>query len=383
MERLPHEVDRWDLVITTYGHATRWEWLRQRTWNFLIIDEAQAIKNPQAQQTFAIKQIPARVKFALTGTPIENSLMDLWSIFDFCCPGLLQGQDKFREDSQKIKETGSYDVLRTLIQPFLLRRKKTDKAIISDLPDKIEMLTHCRLSREQVSLYRENVKRLQSELKNSEGDSFRRKGLILSYLLRFKQICNHPSQLLGDGQYDYEHSGKFFVLRDLVGAIAERKEKVLVFTQFREMTDILDHFFSQLFGQKGCVLHGGTPVHQRQKFVEDFQTKDHLPYFVLSLKAGGSGLNLTRASHVIHFDRWWNPAVENQATDRAFRIGQTQKVLVHKLICAGTIEEKIESMMKTKTALSEALLDEVPTSKLTDLTDEELLHMVDLSPVYS
>lgn len=368
-----------DLVITTYALAKRIDWLHSANWNTLIIDEAQAIKNPGSQQTRAIKNIDARVKIAMTGTPIENSLSDLWSLLDFSCKSLLGTQKEFQNFTKKLKEKSqSYEPLRALVKPYIIRRKKTDKSIISDLPDKIEVNSYCLLTKEQIKLYKQAIKDLSTELKSEDNSEIKRKGLVLSYLLKFKQICNHPSQFHNDNVYDYKDSGKFFKLKELAQTIATKGEKLLIFTQFKEMTDILNSFLTEVFGRRGFVLHGGTPVKKRKQMVDEFQKDASAPYFILSIKAGGTGLNLTKASHVIHFDRWWNPAVENQATDRAFRIGQKNNVMVHKFICRGTIEEKINLMIENKKELSDAVMEGHKEIKLTELSNEEILKLVSL-----
>jgi non-specific serine/threonine protein kinase len=253
---------------------------------------------------------------------------------------------------------------------------KTDKTVISDLPDKTEIKAFCPLSRPQAALYQQAVKDLAEQLETATG--IRRKGLVLSFLMRFKQICNHPSHWLGDGAWSEADSGKLTRLREIAEVIAAKQEKVLVFTQFREVTAPLAAFLGSVFEQPGLVLHGETEVKKRQDLVRRFQEDEAVRFFVLSLKAGGSGLNLTAASHVVHFDRWWNPAVENQATDRAFRIGQTKNVLVHKFICRGTVEEKIDQMIESKRQLSRELLEGGADLLLTELNDDELLKLVAL-----
>jgi SNF2 family DNA or RNA helicase len=367
-----------DAVLTSYGMLQRQEWLREMTWNLIVLDEAQAIKNPGTQQAKAVKALSGRARIALTGTPVENRLSDLWSLFDFICPGLLGSASRFKQfvASLENREHPSYAPLRTLVQPYILRRLKTDRSVIDDLPDKVEMAAWCGLSKAQARLYRQAVKELAAALREQQ-EGMKRRGLILSSLMRFKQICNHPGQALGDGDYTEERSGKFVRLRELVEEIASRQEKALIFTQFREMTTPLAVFLATLFGRPGLVLHGGTPVAERKKLVDRFQHEDGPPFFVLSLKAGGSGLNLTAASHVIHFDRWWNPAVENQATDRAFRIGQKKNVMVHKFVCKGTVEEKIDALIAAKAGLATDLLEGGETL-LTEMDDEALLRMVAL-----
>lgn len=367
-----------DVVLTTYGTLMRQEWLQRREWQLLVLDEAQAIKNPEARQSRAVKNLEARSRIALTGTPVENRLSDLWSLFDFLNPGLLGPATRFKSFVKSLaeRESDQFAPLRNLVSPYILRRLKTDRSIISDLPEKTEVPVYCGLSRVQAAQYQQAVDEMADAIDNLDG--MKRRGLVLSYLLRFKQICNHPSQLLGDDEYDPRLSGKFQRLAELCESIVSRQEKPLVFTQFRELTAPLADFMAQLFGRPGLVLHGGTRVKQRQALVERFQDEQGPPFFILSLKAGGTGLNLTQASHVIHFDRWWNPAVENQATDRAFRIGQRKNVLVHKFVCQGTVEEKIDALIKEKTALAEDLLDGGADTLLTEMDDEALLDLVSL-----
>ena len=368
-----------DAVLTTYGMVLRQPWLREVAWRLVVLDEAQAIKNPAARQTRAVKQLAADARIALTGTPVENRLSDLWSLFDFLCPGLLGSAAKFKRFVKTLDErqTGRYAPLRRLVSPYILRRLKTDRRVIADLPDKTQISAFCGLSKAQAALYAKLVAEMAAAMKGLDG--MKRRGLVLSYILRFKQVCNHPSQLLGDGRYDPADSGKFARLREISEEIASRQEKALVFTQFREMTDPIADFLSALFGRSGLILHGGTPVRRRKGLVDDFQREDGPPFFVLSLKAGGTGLNLTAASHVVHFDRWWNPAVENQATDRAFRIGQRRNVLVHKFVCRGTIEEKIDALIAEKTQLAQDLIEGGAEKVLTEMSDDELLDLVALN----
>lgn len=367
-----------DVVLTTYATLMRQMWLQQAEWQLLVLDEAQAIKNPQARQSKMVKTVKAKSRIALTGTPVENRLSDLWSLFDFLNPGLLGSATRFKSFVKKLstRETDQYAPLRNLVAPYILRRLKTDRSIISDLPEKTEVAAYCGLSRVQAALYQHAVTEMAEALENLEG--IKRRGLVLAYLMRFKQICNHPSQLLGDDEYDPEKSGKFQRLAELCEEIASRQEKLLVFTQFRVMTAPLEKFLAQQFGRPGLVLHGGTAVKKRQKLVEQFQHEEGPPFFILSLKAGGTGLNLTQASHVIHFDRWWNPAVENQATDRAFRIGQKKNVLVHKFICQGTVEEKIDALINEKKALANDLLEGSAGTLLTEMDNKALLDLVSL-----
>ncbi|MEN8236179.1 MAG: DEAD/DEAH box helicase [Pseudomonadota bacterium] len=381
------DLSRVDLVITTYGNVHRLAWMKQVSWDLVVLDEAQSIKNPTTKQTQAVKALSSQVRFILTGTPIENRLLDLWSLFDFVAPGLLGSSKIFSNYGKKMRkqhEDGSgegrfYSAIRHLITPYILRRLKSDKSIISDLPDKTEMDTFCFLSKQQAGLYQKSVQELEEKLKENEfNDDIKRRGLVLAYLTRFKQICNHPSQWLGHGEYAPQASGKFLRLKELCTSIAAKQEKVLVFTQYKEIIPAIHGVLEEVFGRSGLTLHGQTPVKERPRLVDLFQSEQGPPFFVLSIKAGGSGLNLTRASHVIHFDRWWNPAVENQATDRAYRIGQKKNVLVHKFICQGTIEEKIDQLINSKKELAEDILAKGGGAALTEMNNEELLSAVSL-----
>jgi hypothetical protein len=378
MTLAPGRLQDVDLVITSYGSLLRIPWIADASWRLVVIDEAQAIKNPDAKQTRIAKKLKAQAKFALTGTPVENRIGDLWSIFDFINPGLLGTAKEFSNFVKRLegRTHNPYAPLRELVRPYILRRLKTDKTVIADLPDKTEVKAFCQLSRKQAALYKQAVEELAEALDGADG--IRRKGLVLSFLMRFKQICNHPSQWLSDGAWSEEDSGKWARMRDIAEVIAAKQEKVLVFTQFREMTAPLAAFLGSIFGRAGLVLHGETEVKKRKDVVQRFQEDEAVPFFVLSLKAGGSGLNLTAASHVVHFDRWWNPAVENQATDRAFRIGQHKNVLVHKFVCRGTVEEKIDQMIESKRQLSQDLIEGGADLLLTELQDEDLLKLVAL-----
>lgn len=362
-----------DMVVTSYGSVHRLAWMAERKWGLVVLDEAQAIKNPGIKQTRAIKRLACRGRVALTGTPVENRLTDLWSIFDFLNPGLLGSEKQF---AQFVRRSGSARPLRDLTHPYILRRLKTDRKVIADLPEKTELRAYCALTKRQAALYQESVDSLKREIAQVAG--IERRGLVLAYLMRFKQICNHPSQWLGDGAYAPEESGKLGRLRELCEVVASRQEKALVFTQFREMTGPLAGWMAEIFGRPGLVLHGETPVKQRQELVRRFQEDEQVPFFVLSLRAGGTGLNLTAASHVVHFDRWWNPAAENQATDRAFRIGQKRNVLVHKLVCRGTIEERVDALIESKRGMAEEVLEGGGEVNLTELSDRDLLQLVSL-----
>jgi SNF2 family DNA or RNA helicase len=368
-----------DLVITSYGSLVRVPGLLKIPWQLAILDEAQAIKNPGTKQTRTVKQIKAKARIALTGTPVENRLGDLWSIFDFINPGLLGSGKEFTAFAKRLAERkhNPYAPLRELVRPYILRRLKTDKSVISDLPEKTEVKAFCKLTKRQAVMYEDGVRELARRLE-TRVEGMERRGIVLSFLMRFKQICNHPSQWLGDDEWAERDSGKLARLREVVEVIAARQEKVLVFTQFREITSALSTFLESVFGRPGLVLHGETEVRQRQGLVRRFQEDEAVPFFVLSLRAGGTGLNLTSATHVIHFDRWWNPAVEDQATDRAFRIGQTRNVLVHKFVCRGTLEEKIDALIESKQQMSKDVLEGGADLMITEMNNEELLRLVAL-----
>ena len=367
-----------DLVVTTYAMLVRQTWLAEVSWRLVILDEAQAIKNPGTRQSRAVRKLPAAARIALTGTPVENRLGDLWALFDFLNPGLLGSRKVFQSfvNSLQAREENPFAPLRRLVGPYILRRLKTDREIISDLPEKTETARYCYLTPAQVKLYGQVVRTMKREMESAVDIA--RRGLVLRSLLRLKQVCNHPSQLSGDGEYRPADSGKFLRLAEICEELAERQEKVLVFTQFREIIDPLAEHLTTIFGQSGLVLHGATGVRKRHGLVARFQSDDGPPFFILSLKAGGTGLNLTAASHVIHFDRWWNPAVENQATDRAFRIGQRRNVLVHKFMTTGTVEERIDEMIAEKQKLADDILSGDGEVNLTELSDEALMDLVRL-----
>jgi non-specific serine/threonine protein kinase len=369
-----------DVVVTTYGTVARLPWITAATWSLVVLDEAQNVKNPGARQTRAVKQLRGLARIALTGTPVENRLADLWSLFDFLNPGLLGSARAFAAFVKALERRPDerWAPLRRLVQPYLLRRRKDDPAVIADLPDKTEVKAFCGLARPQAALYQKTVDALARELR-AGPDDMRRRGIVLAYLLRLKQICNHPSHYLGDGAWSEDDSGKLRRLREIGEAVAAKQEKALVFTQFREISRPLASFLSGVFGGPGLVLTGETPVRERRGLVQRFQEDERIGFFVLTTKAGGTGLNLTAASHVVHFDRWWNPAVENQATDRAYRIGQRRNVLVHKLVCRGTIEERIDALIESKLGLARDLVDGDGAERaLTELGDAELLELASL-----
>ncbi len=367
-----------DLVVTTYAMLARQPWLADVQWRLVILDEAQAIKNPATRQSRAVRALAARARIAMTGTPVENRLGDLWALFDFLNPGLLGSRAVFQAFAKQLqaRDEQPFAPLRRLVAPYILRRLKTDRRIIADLPDKTETTCDCHLTRPQAALYERVVRSMERELESTEGIA--KRGLVLRTLMQLKQVCNHPGQLSGDGDYRPADSGKFMRLAEIGEELAGRQQRALVFTQFREIIDPLSEHLEAVFGRPGLVLHGGTGVRRRQDLVDRFQRDDGPPFFVLSLKAGGTGLNLTAASHVVHFDRWWNPAVENQATDRAFRIGQRRNVLVHRFVTRGTVEERIDRMIAEKRQLADDLLDGDSEINLTELSDDELLDLVRL-----
>lgn len=366
-------LERRDVVVTTYGMATRLDWMRDFEFSALVLDEAQAVKNAGSQRSIAIRQLQARRKAALSGTPVENSLNELWSLMDILNPGLLGGRKPFEHFTASLGN--DFTPLRRLVHPFILRRMKTDPALVPDLPDKTDVQAYCLLTAKQAALYKSQVDALHAVLE--EPDPATRMMLILPYLAKFKQICNHPAQFLGRGEYDDEDSGKFMRLRQLAGQIAARQEKLILFTQFRTMMDPLHHLLSTVYGRSGLMLHGETPIAERQQLVNRFQQEEGPPFFVLSLKAAGTGLTLTQANHVIHFDRWWNPAVENQATDRAYRIGQHRNVLVHRLICRGTIEDRIDRMLRQKQQLADSLFEGGVEKLLIEMSPEDIRTLVE------
>jgi non-specific serine/threonine protein kinase len=361
------------LTITTYGMMARYiDDMKSVGWRSVILDEAQAIKNAGTKQSKAARQLNAGFRVVMTGTPVENRLEDLWSLFDFSNPGLLGTLSDFKDFTETMAvDTGGYSRLRNMTSPFILRRLKTDKSIIDDLPDKLETVEMISLSKKQRILYNEVLSDFAAAVEDSEN----RVGLVLSVITKFKQICNHPDQYLGQKVFEEKESGKFVMLREICEAIFEQREKVLVFTQYKEMTGPLSDFLADVFGRKGLVFHGGMTKKARDDAVLKFNSEnEYVPYMVISLKAGGTGLNLTSANHVIHFDRWWNPAVENQATDRAFRIGQTKDVLVHKFVCEGTLEEKIDAMIQSKKQLATDVIGE-GESWISKMDNDELLNL--------
>jgi SNF2 family DNA or RNA helicase len=366
------------LVISSYALLHRdLELLRSVAWRGVVLDEAQNVKNPETKQARAARALSADYCIALTGTPVENHVGDLWSLMELLNPGLLGSQTDFKRrfflPIQVTRDEAAAARLKQLTGPFILRRVKTDRAIIADLPEKLEMKVFCTLTKEQASLYAAVLKDLDEPLEEAEG--IQRKGMILATLTKLKQICNHPAQFLGDGSAVAGRSGKLARLEEMLEEVLATGDRALLFSQFAEMGGLLQHHLQRTFGREVLFLHGGVPRARRNQMVERFQSAGNgPPIFILSLKAGGTGLNLTAANHVFHFDRWWNPAVENQATDRAFRIGQCKAVQVHKLLCAGTLEERIDAMIESKQGIAaqvvgtgEGWLTELSTAQLRDL----------------
>jgi SNF2 family DNA or RNA helicase len=372
-----------DLVITTYGVAARdREELAKVAWGRVVCDEAQNIKNHATRQAQAVRGLPARSRIALTGTPVENRLSDLWSIMEFTSPGLLGPAEKFRQRYAIPIERGgdeeAAERLKRLTGPFILRRLKTDKSIISDLPEKQEMKVWCNLTAEQASLYQATVSDMMAKIEAAE-EGIERRGLVLATMAKLKQVCNHPAHLLGDGSRLPGRSGKLARLEEICDEVVAEGDKALCFTQYAEFGSMLQPHLAARLGCPVLYLHGGTPKKQRDAMVAAFQEMAEPAVFLLSLKAGGTGLNLTAASHVIHVDRWWNPAVEDQATDRAFRIGQRKDVQVRKFVCVGTLEERIDTMIEEKKALAERIVG-TGESWLTELSVAELREVIALSP---
>jgi SNF2 family DNA or RNA helicase len=379
-----NEVKAYDVVITSYPLLTRDRAvLTEVAWGTAILDEAQNIKNSGAKQAQAARTLKAANRVALTGTPVENRLGELWSIMAFLNPGYLGSEDSFRKNYarpiERLNDTDAAARLRKLTAPFVLRRMKTDTSIIADLPEKMEMKVYCPLTKEQATLYQAVVRDAltQVDLAQAGGDAMKRRGQVLAMLLRLKQICNHPAQFLGDGSPLEGRSGKLARLTEMLEEACAEGDRVLIFSQFAKMGALLQTYLAQALNEEVLFLYGGTKAKDRDVMVRRFQSPDGPKIFVLSLKAGGTGLNLTAASHVFHFDRWWNPAVENQATDRAFRIGQTRNVQVHKFICGGTLEDKIDIMIESKKALAESVLG-AGEAWLTELNTDQLRDLVSL-----
>ena len=362
------------IVISSYGLLQRdIDSLRKVEWAGVILDEAQNVKNAETKRARAARAVPADYRIALTGTPVENNVGDLWSIMEFLNAGFLGTQAAFKRDFfipiQVQRDPNAAERLKQVTGPFILRRLKTDRSIISDLPEKLEMKVYCTLTKEQASLYAAVLKDVEQALDSTEG--IERKGLILATLSKLKQVCNHPAQFLGDNSRLTKRSGKLDRLTEMLEEVIAVNDRALVFTQFAQMGKLLQQHLQETFGCEIPFLYGGVTKKKRDQMIDRFQAKDGPPVFLLSLKAGGTGLNLTGANHVFHFDRWWNPAVENQATDRAFRIGQTKNVQVHKFICAGTLEEKIDEMIERKKEIADTVVG-TGEGWLTELSSSEI-----------
>ena len=377
-EDFVQEATKHDLVISTYSLASRdVEQLGAIDWESVALDEAQNIKNPTAKQTQAIRSLKGDFRVALTGTPVENRLGDLWSISEFLNPGFLGSAADFRRrfaiPIERFQDSQRSAQLKSLVQPFILRRLKTDKSIIQDLPEKLEMKVFCNLTQEQATLYEAVLQDMMRQIEEAEG--IERRGLVLATLMKLKQVCNHPAQFLQDDSPPAGRSGKLERLEEMLEEVVATGDRALIFTQFSEMGQMLQARLQAAFNREALFLHGGVTRKVRERLVSRFQEETSgPPFFILSVKAGGVGLNLTAANHVFHFDRWWNPAVENQATDRAFRIGQQKNVQVHKFICSGTMEDRIDELIESKRALAENIvgtgegwLTELSTNELRDI----------------
>ena len=370
-----------DIVVTTYATATRdIHDLAQVQWDLLICDEAQFIKNHHTNAAAAVREIQAHQKIALTGTPVENRLSELWAILDAVNPGMLGGISWFREKFATPIEThndpSALESMRHLTDPFILRRTKDDKSLVPDLPEKIEQVAWAKLTHEQAALYKAVLDEFLTEASQSEG--MKRKGLILATLTKLKQICNHPAQFLSDGSSIAGRSGKLTRLEELVDDILAADQQLLLFTQYRKMGELLAEHLAGVIGRQPSFLHGGVPRAKRDSMISSFQDGTDTPILLVSLKAGGTGLNLTAANRVIHFDRWWNPAVEDQATDRAWRIGQDQTVFVHKLVCQGTLEEKIDQLLSDKKELADKSVG-TGDDWFTDMNTDQLRQVLSLN----
>ncbi len=370
-----------DLFVTTYGLVVRdQQSLAGVQWARVVLDEAQNIKNSAARQTQAVRALPAGQRVALTGTPVENRLGELWSIMEFLNRGLLGSASDFRRrfavPIERYRDESSAELLKRITAPFVLRRLKTDRSIIADLPEKVEMKVFCNITREQATLYQAVLDDMLARI-DAASEEIERRGLVLAAMMKLKQVLNHPAQFLRDGSRLDGRSGKLARLEEVLEEVVAGGDRALVFSQFAEMGQLLRVHLAVRLTREVLFLHGGTPKRARDEMVARFQSGT-LPVFVLSLKAGGTGLNLTAANHVIHFDRWWNPAVEDQATDRAFRIGQTKGVQVRKLVCVGTLEERIDQVIEQKRDLAELIVGS-GEAWLTELSTEELRDLVKLS----
>ena len=370
-----------DVILTTYAiMRIDVEDMKTKDWGMIVVDEAQNIKNPDTAQTLAIKSLKSNIKIAMTGTPVENRLTELWSIFDFINKGYLGSLKEFQKSYaipiERFKEKSRAAKLKLSVSPFVLRRLKTDKGVISDLPEKLVMNDYCYLAKAQAVLYEKTLNEMMEKISGFTGVN--RRGNIFKLITALKQICNHPYQFLKSGGTSKELSGKAEKCVDLVKNILENGEKTLIFTQYKEMGDLLTQIISDECKTVPSFFHGSLTVQQREALIDDFQNNPERKVMILSLKAGGTGLNLTSATNVIHYDLWWNPAVEDQATDRTYRIGQDKNVMVHRMITLGTFEEKIDEMLKSKKELADLAVYE-GEKIITELSDEEIYEIFSLS----
>ncbi|MHA1298205.1 MAG: DEAD/DEAH box helicase [Candidatus Helarchaeota archaeon] len=385
-QKMVKKIKDYDLILTTYAILQKdLKQLQKIKWAGIVLDEAQNIKNPRTKKSIAIKKLQAGYRIVLTGTPIENHLSELWSIFDFLNPKYFGGFKSFKKQFiipiERYQHKEAIERLNNMVRPFVLRRIKSDKSIIKDLPEKVENKVYCGLSREQITLYSSVLTDMMLQISNSDG--IKRKGLILSILNKLKQICNHPAQFLSDDNFQIQRSGKFEMLITLISKIISKNEHVLIFTQYVKMGEILKKYLENVFNETVLFLHGSINRKKREQLIKIFQEGQNTPHiFILSIRAGGLGLNLTRAHHVIHYDRWWNPAVENQATDRAYRIGQEKDVMVYKLISHGTIEEQIDKMIEKKKFLADSIINK-GEAWITELSDQQLEELFNLKLNFS
>ena len=373
-------LENYDIILTSYGVVRLdLDMFVDRVWFLCVIDEAQNIKNPNTEQTKAIKEVPASTKVALTGTPIENKLMDYWSIFDFVNKGYLSTKDDFKRNYvmpiEKLEDEEVLENLRTIAKPFVMRRLKSDDDIKKELPDKFVNDIYCSLTKKQVKLYTAILDEIFFDIENSKG--IQRKGIILKILTALKQTCNHPAQFLDIKNPKISESGKMELLVNILENILDNDEKVIIFTQYVEMGKLIQQLVSKKFKQEVLFLHGSQSMKEKTRIIDTFQEDESYKIFVATLKTGGTGLNLTAARNVIHYDLWWNPAVENQATDRVHRIGQDKDVMVYRLITKGTLEEAIDAISKRKIDLAEKSISNDETF-LTEMTNEELKEVLAL-----
>jgi SNF2 family DNA or RNA helicase len=370
-----------DIILTTYAiMRIDVEEMKKQNWGMIVVDEAQNIKNPDTAQTIAIKLLKSDIKIAMTGTPVENRLTELWSIFDFINKGYLGTLKEFQKSYaipiEKFKDKQRASKLKLSVSPFVLRRLKTDKNVISDLPEKMMLNDYCYLAKPQAILYEKTLNEMMTKISGFTGVN--RRGNIFKLITALKQICNHPYQFLKSGDMSKEISGKAEKCVDLVNTILDNEEKTLIFTQYKEMGDLLTKIIEEECNTNPSFFHGSLTVPQRETLIEDFQNNPERKVMILSLKAGGTGLNLTSATNVIHYDLWWNPAVEEQATDRTYRIGQDKNVMVHRMITLGTFEEKIDEMLKSKKELADLAVYE-GEKIITELSDEEIYEIFSLT----